>query len=76
LDHLWIEPNGDVLIYGGFWLVQGEARRGLARLRPDGTVAPDFAPELHGTAVRAAVVQPDGKLIVAGDFTAVGTRRG
>lgn len=74
LDHLLLEPNGDVLIYGGFRLVQGQARRGLARLRPNGSLDPGFAPELHGTMVHAVVRQTDGKLIVAGNFTAVGTR--
>ena len=72
LEHLLLEPNGNVLIYGSFWLAQGEARRGLARLRPNGTLDPDFAPELHGTVVRAVARQPNGCLIVAGDFTAVG----
>jgi len=72
LEHLLLEPNGNLLLYGSFWLVQGEARRGLARLRPDGALDPDFAPELHGTVVRAVVRQPDGRLLVAGDFTAVG----
>jgi len=72
LEHLLPEPNGNLLIYGSFWLVQGEARRGLARLRPNGALDPDFAPELHGTVVRAVARQPDGCLIIAGDFTAVG----
>ena len=44
LEHLLPEPNGSLLIYGSFWLVQGEARRGLARLRPNGALDPDFAP--------------------------------
>jgi uncharacterized delta-60 repeat protein len=72
LEHLLPEPNGSLLIYGSFWLVQGEARRGLARLRPNGGLDPDFEPELHGTVVRAVARQPNGCLIVAGDFTAVG----
>lgn len=73
LEHLLLEPGGDVLIYGSFWTVQGQARRGLARLRPNGILDADFAPELHGTVVRAVVRQPDGHLLVGGDFTAVET---
>lgn len=74
LESLLVEPNGDVLIYGSFWLVQGQPRRGLARLRPDGSLDPAFAPELHGTVVRAVARRPDGHLLVGGDFTAVGNQ--
>jgi uncharacterized delta-60 repeat protein len=63
--------NGTILIGGGFTLYNGTSRRGVARINPNGSVDTTFNP---GTVsvnnlVRTVLVQPDGKVIIGGDFT-------
>jgi uncharacterized delta-60 repeat protein len=43
----------------------------LLRLNADGSVDPGFRPEVQGWLVDAIVVQPDGKLLVGGEFDRV-----
>ena len=67
--------NGKVLVGGGFWRVNGQPRRGLARLAADGTVEPGFSVG-HGvesdfSGVTALAWQNDGKLLLGGSFTRV-----
>ncbi|MBK8228370.1 MAG: hypothetical protein IPK70_14505, partial [Flavobacteriales bacterium] len=42
----------------------------IARLQPDGTLDPTYAPEADGP-VRCMALQADGSLIVGGDFTTI-----
>lgn len=64
--------SGHVLLGGAFTAVNGVARNFIARLNPDGTVDPAFAPGVGPDAqVRALALQPDGKVIIAGDFDTV-----
>ncbi len=69
---LAVQPDGKVVIGGGFTTVNGVARNYIARLYANGSLDTDFNP---GSGVNAAVgklaVQADGKLVVAGDFTTV-----
>jgi uncharacterized delta-60 repeat protein len=62
--------NGQVLITGNFAEYNGLAANNLARLHPDGAMDETFA-SLPGTNgwVFPALVQPDGKIMIAGDFT-------
>jgi uncharacterized delta-60 repeat protein len=67
--------NGSILVGGQISLVGGQARSGLARLNPDGSLDPSFnAGELFSGGIdfniRQIVVQPDERIIVAGQFTA------
>jgi uncharacterized delta-60 repeat protein len=50
-------PNGD--------------QRGMTRLNLDGTVDPTFSPIVEGNNLIAALVQPDGKIVIAGSFSRV-----
>lgn len=65
-------PNltGRLVIAGGFTSYNGSPRNGLARLFPNGTLDSTFVVGngANGT-VRAMAMQPDGKIIIAGDFT-------
>ena len=67
------QPDGKVLIAGDFALVGGIARAGVARLETDGAVDLGFnAGRGVDGLVYALVVQPDdGKVLMAGQFTAV-----
>jgi uncharacterized delta-60 repeat protein len=75
-----IQPDGKILIGGQFTEVQGFAASGLARLNADGTVDRTFnPPDLFGhnpnngaltfsADIYAIAVQPDGKILVAGNI--------
>lgn len=65
-------PNGSAYFSGAFDKVNGQPRTGLARLKPDGTLDPNFIP---GASIlpspTSIAVQSDGK-IVAGASIIVG----
>src|SRR5206468_8397917 len=65
-----IQPDGSILIGGSFVSVNDNLRNYLARLNSDGSIDPLFLASLPGgdSAVYALALQPDGKIIVAGDF--------
>jgi uncharacterized delta-60 repeat protein len=66
-------PGGGVYLAGDFTGVHGVARWRVARLLPDGQVDTAFDPGAGPNAnVTAIAVQPDGKVLIAGNFTAVG----
>ncbi|MCW5948863.1 MAG: VCBS repeat-containing protein [Pyrinomonadaceae bacterium] len=66
-------PNGMTLIAGGFTSVGGAARQGLARVGWTGANDTSFAnPQITGGWASALAVQPDGRYLVGGDFTAAG----
>lgn len=76
LSAMAVQPDGRIMIGGPFNTVAGVARHGLARLMVDGSVDPTFVPPLfpQGDLVspKRIVVQPDGKVIVAGNNFRVG----
>jgi uncharacterized delta-60 repeat protein len=70
-----VQPaDGKIVIGGSFTMVNGVARGGLARLNPDGMLDTSFDPGTGVTGfdatVKAIVLQPDGRLMVGGSFTA------
>jgi uncharacterized delta-60 repeat protein len=73
---LALQPGGRILIAGWFDSVNGVPRKGLARLNPDGSLDPGFGIRLEpagsgNSGVDALVLQPDGKILIGGDFTSV-----
>jgi len=67
-------PNGGVLAGGEFTTADGQPSRGLARLNANGGLNKTLVSQLGGNGtVRALLVQPDGGVIVAGDFTVPGS---
>ena len=68
------EPDNQVIIGGFFTSVGGVQRNHLARINPDGTVDQTLDPGVGPNgSIRAVAVQADGKLIVAGRFTRIGS---
>ncbi len=70
------QPDGQILVGGGFTMLGGggsgtTARSHIGRLNSDGSLDPSFNPGANGI-VRALVVQPDGKILVGGQFTMLG----
>ncbi len=73
-----LQPDGRIVIAGDFLSVGGTSRAGIARLLEDGALDASFHPGSGANGpVRALALQPDGKILLAGDFTAVdGVARG
>ncbi|MEO5959192.1 MAG: delta-60 repeat domain-containing protein, partial [Opitutaceae bacterium] len=67
------QPDGKILLAGQFSSVRPNGslyaypRNNLARLNPDGSLDETFNGGTNG-AVRAMVLQPDGKILIGGDF--------
>ncbi|MFQ3590922.1 MAG: BACON domain-containing carbohydrate-binding protein, partial [Chloracidobacterium sp.] len=68
-----IQSDGKLLIAGFFTSVNGIPRGRVARLNPDGTVDSGFASGSGANEVVSAMaLQPDGRVVIGGDFTSVG----
>jgi uncharacterized delta-60 repeat protein len=70
---LAVQPDQRVLV-GGSFTSQGGQMRYLLRLNPDGTIDPNFTPPTLNGSVRDIDVQPDGRMVIVGDFTGVSLR--
>ncbi|HQQ63694.1 MAG TPA: thrombospondin type 3 repeat-containing protein [Pseudomonadales bacterium] len=70
-----LQKDGRILIGGSFTTLNGTAINGIARLNSDGSVDNTFNPgtgvDSASSYVRSIVIQPDGKIIIAGQFTSV-----
>lgn len=69
---LAVQPDGRILIAGQFDTFAGATRGCIVRLNSDGTVDSSFTTPGLGAewpGILAVVVQPDGKLLIAGRFT-------
>jgi len=66
------QPDGRLLIGGDFTAVNNVLRNRLARLDTDGTLDPSFfAGEGPNGSVRSMQVEADGRILIAGSFTAI-----
>ncbi len=67
-----VQPDGRIVIVGGFTTFNGVARNGVARLNADGSLDGSLQADLNfgpnGTVIVAAV-QPDGRIVIVGGFT-------
>lgn len=73
-----IQPNGKILVGGGFYQYNGTSCNGLIRLNQNGTLDQTFNTGVSGSmsSVSTMALQPDGKIIVSGSYynnTQVGT---
>ncbi|MFV1995722.1 MAG: choice-of-anchor D domain-containing protein, partial [Verrucomicrobiales bacterium] len=69
-----IQPDGKVLAGGSFTSVDGENAGRVARFLEDGSLDPTFSAWVEdGSSVRvfAIVVQPNGKILIGGEFRTV-----
>ncbi|WP_375436715.1 T9SS type A sorting domain-containing protein [uncultured Hymenobacter sp.] len=71
VNSLAVQPDGKILVAGGFDFVNGALTGKIQRLNPDGTTDATF--NVGGTGangfISAIVLQPDGKILVGGGFT-------
>ncbi len=74
---LALQPDGKMLLAGSFSTVQPNGadqpttHNNIARVLPDGRDDSSFAPDVNGQ-INAMVLQPDGKIVIGGKFSAVG----
>ena len=69
-----VQPDGKVIIAGSFTSFNGVAQNRIARLNVNGSLDSSFAIGSGPNAqVNAVAIQPDGKIIIGGDFTGVST---
>jgi uncharacterized delta-60 repeat protein/uncharacterized repeat protein (TIGR01451 family) len=68
-----VQNDGKVIIGGAFTSYDGVLMNRIARLNQDGTLDPTFDPGsgANGT-IRTVVIQPDGRILIGGDFTTIG----
>jgi len=75
-----VQPNGQILIGGSFSQYNNTNRNCLARLNPDGSVDSTFDPgvgpvdqdDASSTAINSMALQPNGQIVIGGDFTTYG----
>ena len=67
-----LQPNGQLVISGAFTNVNQTTLNALARLNLDSTLDTTFNPPLFsGDRAQAVLLQPDGKILLAGDDVSV-----
>jgi uncharacterized delta-60 repeat protein len=68
-----LQADGRIVIGGQFTEVGGVTRHHLARVNRNGTLDTTFDPDAgRWGIVRDLVIQPDGMILAAGDFTSIG----
>ena len=72
LNAVALQADGKAIVAGRFEFFHGRPSSGLVRLDADGAVDASFAlwPGIEG-AVSTVANQPDGKIVIGGDFTSV-----
>ena len=73
---LAVQADGKIVVGGSFTSLAGAVRNNLGRLNPDGSLDAAFNPGASGSIfageVDAVAIQPDGKILVGGEFLALG----
>lgn len=67
-----VQPDGKILLRGGFTAVGGLPFTGLARINADGTVDKSFNNPQIDSSTSTFALQPDGKILITGGFANVG----
>ena len=71
VSSLLVQPDGKIVIAGGFETLSGRSCTNIGRVHPDGSVDGFFNPGANQD-VRCLALQSDGKILVAGDFSRLG----
>ena len=68
-----LQPDGKILTYGSFQVINGVIKNYITRLNSDGTPDNSFNCTACDFSIGSVRVQPDGKIIVAGSFNYAAT---
>jgi uncharacterized delta-60 repeat protein len=64
------QPDGKILVGGGFITYNGTGRNHIARLNADGSLDATFNPGTGAnSSVQTTTLQPDGKILIGGEFS-------
>ena len=70
IDAIALQPDGKVIVAGGFTTFWQQPRMRIARLNPNGTLDSTFDPGAGPSGpIYDVLVRPDGKILVAGNFS-------
>jgi len=69
---LTIQPDGKIIVAGGFTNIGGQTRQRIARLNSDGSLDDSFLDSGADGAIHAVALQSDGKILVGGEFNFLG----
>lgn len=73
INAIAIQPDGKILVGGTFTTLCGQPRNYIGRLNVDGSLDTSFNPGISNFSfVKTLAVQPNGKILVGGYFTAIG----
>ncbi|HEV2842372.1 MAG TPA: delta-60 repeat domain-containing protein [Chthoniobacterales bacterium] len=81
VESIAVQADGKILVGGGFTALAPNggaavARNNIARLETDGRLDQTLNPSTDGDTIIATAVQPDGKILIGGDFhTILGVER-
>ena len=65
-----VQPDDKIILGGSFTLASGTSRNRVARLNADGSLDTSFDPGTGANnVVNGAALQPDGKILIGGNFT-------
>ena len=67
-----VQPDGKLLIAGGFRNIGGIERKYFARLNANGTLDAAFNPNVEASFVYRMALQADGRIVIAGGIFSVG----
>ncbi len=78
VESIALQPDGKILIGGGFTTVNGQTRRSFARLNADGSLDAGVNPDVSGGWIKSVELQADGRILIGGSFSHVSgySRRG
>ncbi|HRO98797.1 MAG TPA: delta-60 repeat domain-containing protein [Flavobacteriales bacterium] len=66
-----LQPDGRIVVGGGFTSFAGHTTSRIARLNSNGSIDASFTANGINNTVSRAVVQPDGRIMISGGFTTV-----
>lgn len=69
VDRVVLQPDGRILLSGGFSTYAGVQVNGLCRILPDGALDVTFSSGITSGGVVDMAVQPDGRILIGGTFT-------
>jgi uncharacterized delta-60 repeat protein len=77
VDSIVVQADEKIVVGGYFTAIDGVTRNCIARLYPDGTLDTDFNPDTNfppdtNNYVYSIAVQADGRILVGGEFIAIG----
>jgi hypothetical protein len=79
VDAIAVQADGKILAGGAFTSMGGQTRNSIARLDPTTGLADSFNPNAirvpFSPTIHAIAVQPDGKIVVGGEFDIIGQNR-